>query len=70
MSYYWFNRKELLKKVKEKYHNCGGKEKAAEYYFANKEVKAKAKGKYKKKNKKKQKKNIATAGMKICKRSS
>ena len=28
MSYYWFNRKELLKKAKEKYDNKGGKEKA------------------------------------------
>ena len=30
MSYYWFNKKELLQKFEEKYHNCGGKEKAAE----------------------------------------
>ena len=30
MSYYWFNKKELLQKAEEKYHNCGGKEKAAE----------------------------------------
>ena len=30
MSYYWFNRQELLRKAKEKYHNCGGKDKAAE----------------------------------------
>ena len=29
MSYYWFNRGELLKKTKTKYHNKGGKEKAA-----------------------------------------
>ena len=27
MSYYWFNKKELLQKVKEKYDNCGNKEK-------------------------------------------
>ena len=27
MSYYWFNRKELLKKAHEKYHKEGGKEK-------------------------------------------
>ena len=26
MSYYWFNRQELLKKAKDKYHNCGGKD--------------------------------------------
>ena len=38
MSYYWFNRQELLQKAKEKYHNCGGKEKAAEYYLGNKNV--------------------------------
>ena len=31
MSYYWFNREELLKKAKIKYHNKGGKEKASEY---------------------------------------
>ena len=30
MSYYWFNRQELLKKAKEKYDNKGGKEKASE----------------------------------------
>ena len=30
MSYYWFNRQELLQKEKEKYDN-GGKEKAAKY---------------------------------------
>ena len=38
MSYYWFNRQELLQKVNEKYHNCDAKEKAAEYYQANKDV--------------------------------
>ena len=33
MSYYnWSNRKELLGKAHDKYHNKGGKEKAAEYY--------------------------------------
>ena len=31
-SYYWSNRKELFKKAHDKYHNKGGKEKAAEYY--------------------------------------
>ena len=50
MSYYWFNRQELLQKVKEKYHNCGGKEKVAEYYYKNKDViKEKAKNKYRNK---------------------
>ena len=32
MSYSWFNRKEILQKVKERY----SKEKAAEYYLENK----------------------------------
>ena len=26
MSYYWFNRQELLQKAKDKYHNCGEKQ--------------------------------------------
>ena len=48
MSYYWFKRKELLKKAKEKYDNKGGKEKAAEYYQKNKvAIKEKARNKYK-----------------------
>ena len=34
MSYYWFNRKEILQKAKERY----SKEKAAEYYLENKET--------------------------------
>ena len=38
MSYYWFNREQILQKTKEKYDNCGSKEKAAEYYIANKNV--------------------------------
>ena len=38
MSYYWFNKREILQKAKETYGNCGGKEKAAEYYQANKDV--------------------------------
>ena len=47
MSYYWFNRQELLKKAKEK-HDNGGKEKAAKYYQDNKDViKEKANDKYK-----------------------
>ena len=45
MSYYWFNRQELLQKA---YHNGKWKEKVAEYYLANKEViKEKATNKYK-----------------------
>ena len=48
MSYDWFNRQELLQKAKDKYHNCGGKEKAIEYYLGNRSVlKEKAKNKYK-----------------------
>ena len=48
MSYYWFNREELTKKAKTKYHNKGGKAKAAKYYEDNKEaIKEKARNKYK-----------------------
>ena len=44
MNYYWFNRQEILQKVKEKY----SKEKAAEYYKQNKEaIKGKSKEHYK-----------------------
>ena len=47
MSYYWFNRQELLLKAKEKYDN-GGKEKAARYYRDNKDfLKEKENNKYK-----------------------
>ena len=34
MSYYWFNRPEILQKAKERY----SKEKSAEYYAQNKEL--------------------------------
>ena len=34
MSYYWFNREEVLQKPKERY----SKEKAADYYLKNKET--------------------------------
>ena len=34
MSYYWFNRQEILQKAKERY----SKEKAAEYYLQNKKA--------------------------------
>ena len=44
MSYYWFNRQEILQKAKKRY----SKEKAAEYYLQNKEViKEKSKNRYK-----------------------
>ena len=46
MSCYWFDRQELLQKAKKK--DNSGKEKAAEYYQANKDViKEKVNGKYK-----------------------
>ena len=38
MSYYFFNRQQSLQKAKYRYHNCGGKEKAAQFYIKNKEV--------------------------------
>ena len=48
MSYYWFNRKELLEKSHKKYDKEGGKERAGEYYDKNKEtVKKKARNKNK-----------------------
>ena len=28
MSYYWFNTQELLEKAKNRYYDCGGREKA------------------------------------------
>ena len=47
MSYYWFNKHELLKKPKGKYHNNDGKEKAAKHYLDYKDVlKEKAKNVY------------------------
>ena len=48
MSYYLFNRKELLEKAHKKYHKEGGKKQAARYYKENKEAtKKKAMEKYK-----------------------
>ena len=38
MSYYWFNRENLLKNAWDKYHNKGEKQKAAKYYSTNQEV--------------------------------
>ena len=43
MSYYLFNRQEILQKAKERY----SKEKAAEYYLQNKALKEKARNRYK-----------------------
>ena len=49
MSYYWFNRKEILQKAKERYSI----EKAADYYSQNKEAtKEKSKNQYKNLSKK------------------
>ena len=62
MSYYWFNRENLLKNAWNKYHNKGGKQKAAEYCKKNADViKFEARNKYKnvrkiKKEKKKKRK--------------
>ena len=45
--YYWFNRKELLKKVHDKYYNKAGTEKAALYYQKNREtIKKREKDRY------------------------
>ena len=38
MSYYLLNRQEILQKAEDRYHNCGGKERAAENYIDNKDV--------------------------------
>ena len=35
MSYYWFNRQELLQKAENKYYNGESKKEAAEYYLKN-----------------------------------
>ena len=51
MSYYQFNRQEILQKAKERY----SKEKAAEYYLKNKEaIKEKSRERYKNLSQKKQ----------------
>ena len=36
MSYYLFKGSESLQNAQDRYHNCGGKEKAAKYYTKNK----------------------------------
>ena len=38
MSYYLFNRQELLQEAKDKYHHGDGEKEAAEYYIVNKDV--------------------------------
>ena len=62
MSYYQFNRQEILQKAKERY----SKEKAADYYLKNKEaIKEKSKKWYKKlsKEKKTRSKSIKEKGI-------
>ena len=50
MIYYWFNRKELMEKEKDRFLNNGGKEKPAECYLKNRRVlKENANNKYKSK---------------------
>ena len=58
MNYYWFNREQLSQKAKNRYLNCGCKEKVAEYCIRNKEVLKESKNneyRYFSKEKKKQK---------------
>ena len=56
MSHYWFNRQEFFQKEKDRYHNGGGIEEAAEYYLKNKEVlRENASNKYRSLQKKKKK---------------
>ena len=38
MSYYWFNKQELLQRAKDWHYNVGGKEKAAERYIVKKKM--------------------------------
>ena len=64
MSYYWFNRPELLQKTENKYHNCGGEEKAAKYYLENKDV-IKEKYRYLSEEKEAKKINMERIGIKI-----
>ena len=71
MSLYRFYRQELLQKVKDRYHNGGGKKESTEYYIANKDVlKEKSKNNIKTchKKKKKQKETIAKIGTKTFKK--
>ena len=63
MIYYGFNRQELLQKEIDRYHNCGSKETAAEYYVANKDVMKEIC----QKTKKKQEGNMEEIGIKILK---
>ena len=54
MNNYWFNRQEILQRVKERY----SKEKAAEYYAQNKEaIREKSRERYKNLSQKKKRQN-------------
>ena len=44
-----FNRQELLQKAKDRYHNCNGKEKAAEFFLKKQKISIKTCQKKKKK---------------------
>ena len=70
MSYYWFNKNELLQKAKDRYHNGGGKEKAAEFYLENRGVLKKCKESIEacQKKKKKRKENIKEIDTKAWKK--
>ena len=47
MNYYWFDREKLMENVWDKYHNKGGKEKAAKYYRKNADlIRLEARNKY------------------------
>ena len=63
MSYYWFNRQEILQKAKEKY----SKEKAAEYYAQNKEAIKKSQESVTKTCHKKKKKRLKSTNEKSIK---
>ena len=66
MSYYWFNRKEILQKAKERY----SKEKTAEYCLKNKEaIKEKSKNWYKNLSKKEKDTKKISASDSVQKRS-
>ena len=65
MSYYWFNRRELLERAHAKYHREGEKGQSASYYQKNKEaIEKKAREAYKNlsKEEKEKKKNIQEIG--------
>ena len=58
MSYSWFNRQELFQKAKDRYHNCGGKQKllstilkTGEFFLKKQKISIKACQKKKKKKK-------------------